>query len=100
MMFAVSLSARARLQYPSPAHTFKSFLSEAFARDWRSWNALRNSSYFRMTLVTWVCWSITSETKILYGSLVFLQGRSLLFFLYQERIFFRNWGIVICQIIP
>src|SRR5512134_2784421 len=37
------------------------------------------------TLLTWVCWSITSETRIRYGLCVFLQGRGRAEDLYQAR---------------
>ena len=85
-ILAVSFKAKARLQYPSPAHVLRSFLSEVLERDSKVGNALRKSLYFGITLVTCVCWSITSETKILYGSFVFLHGKSRRLVLYQERI--------------
>ena len=40
----------------------------------RSGNAARNSPYFGRTRSTWVCWSMTSETRIRYGSRVSRQG--------------------------
>ena len=36
-----------------------------------------HSSHRGTTRETCVCWSITSETRIAYGSVVLLQGRSL-----------------------
>src|SRR5574337_780638 len=44
----------------------------------------RNSLYLGMTRSTWVCCSITSETRILYGSEVFRHGRSRRWRAYQR----------------
>src|SRR5918997_6100286 len=44
-----------------------------------------NSWYLGTTRETWVCWSITSETRMWYGSRVRRQGRSRPLAANQER---------------
>src|SRR3989344_1473210 len=86
MSFAASCRNFARRLYPRPLQTLSTSKSGAFASARTFGNAFRNSRYFPSTLGTCVCWSITSETRILYGSRVFLHAKSWrpLFFQYFQ----------------
>src|SRR5579883_1473595 len=57
--------------------------------------AVRNCWYLGNTLSTCVCWSITSETRIAYGSLVARQGKSRRALAYHERR--EEWTRAICS---
>src|SRR5258708_3311986 len=66
----------ARLLYPSPDQSFNTSPVLAFAKSYTVGKAAIHASYLGITRDNCVCCAITSETKMLYGSRVFLQGRS------------------------
>src|SRR3989344_6485773 len=74
--FAVTWKYFPLLLYPSPLHTLRTSESGAFARMRTVGNLFKNSLYFSITRDTCVCCNITSETRMRYGSFVFLHGSS------------------------
>src|SRR3989344_6646627 len=74
--FAASYKYFPLLLSPSPLQTFSTSASDAFASARTVGNFFRNSLYFSVTRATCVCWSMTSETRMRYGSFVFLHGKS------------------------
>ena len=88
MRLAAFRRYKARLLYPNPFQARITAPGLAMARERTVGKTKRNSVYFGTTRDVCVCWSMTSDTMILYGSWVWRQGRSRLFFSHQVNIFF------------
>src|SRR5450830_1576864 len=79
--------------YPIPFQSLRTSAVDARAKSATEGYRLINSAYFGMTRSTCVCWSITSETRMLYGSCVCRHGRSRRCIFHQVNIMFRNFRI-------
>lgn len=73
---AMAWSRRGRSLYPSGNHFRTASPTGTSASAWNDGNRSSHSLYFGKTRSTWVCWSITSDTRIRYGSFVFRHGSS------------------------
>src|SRR5579885_2125278 len=72
---AIDCKRTARVLYPRGTHAEMTSAVGAAARSASVGKSERNCKYFGSTRSTCVCWSIISDTRIAYGSLVERQGR-------------------------
>ena len=74
----------ARALKPMPDQARITSATGAWARASIVGKDARNSAYLGIVRATWVCWSMTSDTKMAYGSVVRRQGRSRAWEAYQS----------------